>query len=498
MVATFTQETSGASGVVSFYSSDAAASSVSAVIDSPTGTFDITNKIAVTYVDSSEQVPNPDKTDDICCQIWSFYQTLNNPQESITNPQIPQVYFAIVPNPATVATSYFGPTSAPQQIVTEGITVEGTGETVQLFFSGDVPANFFLTPSEGLGETSYSQGSTTGRVLRTLPGSQAPTDVEATVGVELVDVEGTFNNEDAIYLNLDASQTIFNLIGNTELGYVTCPYEIKSETDLTTYSEFFDSVEALNAPYDVMQNHFVTFGVVSNLSTSKFKYTTLPQPNSQYILCASYPYPTTKSPAMLASQLGSTYAALISQPGIPQNPINGSVALGIFPNLDRSQVVDVAIGGSSERLMSRGWTAFSVNKFGQPYIVRAVTSLLSLPSGELDQEYFPVSVWQIVSLWKKTVYEVSMQTQYTNARRNKSVKRKLEVAIQGLAITFQDDGMFEGLTPQSVKQITVTDSLLDASGIVVNTPITIVPELNSIVTNVNIESALNVSVPTVG
>lgn len=496
IVSEFTQQTSGATGTAVSYTSNTQNSTVSVALDLVTGAFDDTNLISVSYVNSSVQIPNAAKTDEICCQVHSFFTTLNNPQQTIVNSVIPPLYISVVPDPATVATSYFGPTSQPIPLAEAGLSIVGTGTEIDLYFDTAIPQNFFMIPSKGLGVSTISQGATSGRIAQTLPGSNGPAG--SLCGVRLTNVSGTFETTSALSINLDSSQDIFALLSNTEVGYVNSPYEIKTSEDVnTTYSEFFDGIKALNEPFAVMQNHFVIEGIVSNLSYAKYEYANLPEINSQYFQCCFYPYAASKSPKMYPGQLGASYAALISQPGVPFIPINNSVALGVFTNYKKSEVIGKGIDKTSELVLDKGWIPFSVNDAGEVYIIRAVTSLLTTQAGLPDIEYFPASIWQIISEWKKAVYYLTLETQFTNARANPKTKQALEAAVQGLALTFQQLGMFENLTTATIKKITVTDSLTDPSALIINTPVTIVPELNAISVLVNVESALNVSVSTV-
>lgn len=498
VTSTFTQTTSGAVGSSISYSSDSSKNTVSVTLASVSGTFDTTNGIDVVYIDSSIQVPNQAKTDDICCQVWSVFEDLNNSQPQIQNVQVPQIYFSIVPT-ASTPTGNFGPTSADITMSTFGVEAPiVSGTTVDIYFASEIPTNYFLIPKEGGANITLAQteAGAIGTVERTLPGSMGPAG--SLVGVRLVNVTGTFNNEDHFTLKLDAGKDIFSHIGNTELGYINCPYEINSTTDVDiTYKEFFDNVKALNTPYQVMNNHFVVFGGIANLTLTRELALQLPEINSQYFIGSFYPYASSKSPALRASQVSASVLALNAQSGTPFNPINNATSLGIYSNLTKNQQIEVGVGSQSEQVFQRGWTPISVNQEGLPYIVRAVTTLLSLSPGLKDIEYFPVSTWQVISEWKKAVYLLTIQPFYTNARTTPFVQLALVEGVRALAMTFAQLGMFENINRTTLKEITVSVSKTDPSQLIIHTPVTVVPELNSIKVEVDVESALDINVLTV-
>lgn len=495
-VSTFTQASTDATGVDSSFASSTTAGTVSVTLQNVSDTFNTTNLITVTYVNTSVQIPNAAKTDDICMAIWGFFTTLNNSQPTIINPVIPPLYFAVIPQGEDVVSGYFGPSSSSIALV-DPANIVTASDHVDLYWSSGIPENYFMIPDQELG-TSYIYQTTsaaTGQILETLPGTTGPAG--SVCGVRLINVTGTFNATNSLEIRLDASQDVFALVGNTEVGYITNPYEQSTDEDVNeTYLEFYTNIYSMNQPLAVNQNKFYVAGVIANVSYTQQEYAELPIINSQYIQAVFYPYNQYKSPAMTISQVTACHAALVSQAGVPFYPVNGSVALGMFPNTTKSQQVSVGPTTYSELIMQQGWTVYSVNQqTGQVYVVRPITTLTEVGS-LADIEYYPVTTWQVVGEWKKTIYNLSQQVTYTNAKNSPAIRQQLQGAVQGQALLFGQLTMFE-FVQQYIKQFTVTLSLTNPSLLVVNTPAVITPELSAIQFNVSVNSALNVAITSV-
>lgn len=465
------------------------------------GAFTVSAQINVTYIDESANVPDPSRSDEICLMVYAAVNSINTDFPTTINTITPTLSICFL-NPMDTG---FNPNSAPIQYLNS----DGTNailSSVQTLPNGNIgiyfatpPANFGVTPVSSLGNTLITSQSDVGGILvQILPGI-----ISTGVGIELENISGSFNIGDMVSITLDATQDVFSLL-TTPKEYPVSPYEIKTQADISSptslFVPLFNYLNKANAPTSVNDDSFFAMGVVSNISIPKQQASTLPVFDTgstgrpvgpEFMTGAYYPYSRKLGDYPLTSAIVSAaYAGIIACNDVPFNPLN-NILLKLAVSSDLTSVLNDL--SSITTAINVGWTPIGVNSKQLAYIVRAVTGLLYLPGTLLpDTEYFPVTDWQIIGLWKKTVFQALNQAAFTNKRKSVQLKNNIVNALQPLALNFETQGMFYNMA-KLVSEFVVNDDLTDPAKYDVTTPICVTPEFNAIEVTVNVVSYLTQS-----
>lgn len=461
------------------------------------GKFTTTAQVTVSYIDTSANVPDPARSDEICMMVYSVVNSINTAFPSTINTITPTISICFL-NPMDTG---FNPSSTPIQYLNSDGSNAVLG-TVQTLANGNTgiyfditPANFGVTPLTALGNTVISKDTTiSGTLVQVLPGI-----TPGGTGIELKDIVGIFTVGDAVSITLDSTQNVFSLLSKSR-QYPVSPYEITKQSDISGSSSkfipFFNYLNNANAPTSVNSGSFFAIGMVANISIPKQQAGTLPvfdtstgsSIGAQYISGAYYPYVMKLGDYPLSAAIvASSYAGIIACNDVPFNPVN-NVLLKLPVTADLTTVLNDS--SSITTTINLGWTPIAVNSKSQVYIVRAVTGLLYLPGTEVpDTEYFPVTDWQIIGLWKKSVFQALSQPAFTNKRKSQQLKDGIINALQPLALNFETQGMFYNMA-KLINEFAVTDDTEDAAKYNVVTPVCVTPEFNAIDITMNVVSYL--------
>ncbi len=465
------------------------------VLSNVQGTFTTTAQINISYIDDSINIPDPARTDEICLMVYNAVNSINTNFPQTVNTITPTVSISFL-NPMDTG---FNPNSAPIQYLNSDDS-NATISAVQTLPNGNTgiyfatqPANFGVTPVTALGNTLINKDATDfGTLVQILPGITS-----SGVGIELQNITGSFAIGDSVNITLDATKDVFSLL-TTAKQYPVSPYAVNTQADISSptskFVPFFNYLAKANAPTSVNNGSFFAIGVVSNISIPKQQANTLPvfDPSTfgaEYITGAYYPYIAKLGDYPLsAAMVSSSYAGIIACNDIPFNPVN-NVLLQLPVAADLTTVLNDL--SSITMAINLGWTPIGVNAKLQAYIVRAVTGLLYLPGTEVpDTEYFPVSDWQIIGLWKKSVFQALSQAAFTNKRKSIQLKDNIINALQPLALTFETQGMFYNMA-KLVGEFQIFDDIQDPAKYDVTTPVCVTPEFNAIEVTVNVVSYLS-------
>lgn len=491
---TLVQSTSNATGTVSSVST----TSYAITLKNVTGTFNTSNTISVSTINNNLQVPDPTRTDEIVMMVYRYAQaqvlTISSPiVTSAPNLYIAYLNDAFAGTVDEVSDTGFAPNSDEIEIVAPNSVVSLSNGNVALYFT-TIPDNFGLVPRSELGNSTITQtqdeDSATGTIIGYLPGL-----VANGIGLEIDVTEGTFNATDTLTMELDTTQDIFSLL-TYPINYVVSPYAVTSSGDLTNpnYAPFFNFLVTGNAASSVNNQQYYAFGVVANISTPSTQASGLPvfDPSSfgaQNIVGAYAPYfPTLGDISFSVAELASFEAGLIARNDIPFNPMN-KLATPMPVSSNTKTALKPSDAGT---VLNIGWTPYVLNPTtNQLQVVRNVTGLLYYPgTSSPDYNDFPVTNQQIIGLWKKSVYTVLAQPQFTNVRKSNVVKGLALKALQGLATQFEDLGMLL-FTNTLNQQFTITDNATDPNAYDVYTPICVSPELNEFNVDTAVISYLN-------
>jgi hypothetical protein len=477
--ANITQATSGATGI--FLS--ASTSSYAITLKNVSGNFVTTasNTISLSFINSSLGLPDPNRTEEICMQVYHIYKTINEISGGGQyNFVKPGVVISVLTNRETNGS--FSPNPANISL--------GIPTTVSVQTSGDVYIGWASVPTQAayvplgpLGSTALNQ--VTSLATGTLKGILAPFTITGCAFVVNVGpVTGTFNTTNIINLNLDATQSVLDLLRTTPFTAVVNPYNVATNTDISTNQvEFFDFIAEINQPEEVEGGHFGVLGVFANTTiTATSMGNSLPTDvNNHWYAPVYYPYvPYVGEYPQTSALVAAAYAAFFSCNSAPYNP----QALLIMPSLLSSENTQnrVVYGTkgvtSSEIALDLGWTPLCVNTAGQVSPARLITGQLTLPgTSVLDVEFFPITTWQIVTYFQQQIYVALIAAGVKQLRQSPQVLTKVKGVVIAAMQQCQTLGMFENVEVLA-KLVTVTRSNVPDT-IIIQIPITIIPELAS-------------------
>ncbi|MFN8788807.1 MAG: hypothetical protein ACK5XF_05580, partial [Neisseriaceae bacterium] len=298
------------------------------------GIFTNTAQITVNYIDSDVNVPDPERTDEICMMVYYAVNSINSNFPPTINTITPTVSICFLnPDdsgfaPSNEAIRYLNKDGS--NAVISNVEKLSNGNTALYFAT--TPANFGVTPLTALVNTLVSKDVSNngtlvcGTLVQVLPGITSDG-----VGIELKDIAGAFTVGDIVNITLDSSQDVFSLLVSAK-QYPISPYEITSEADIVSptskFVPLFNYLNKANAPTSVNNGSFFAMGIVANISTPKQQAGSLPVfdtgPSSpfgaEYITGAYYPYIRKLGDYPLtAAMVASSYAGIIACNDIPFN-----------------------------------------------------------------------------------------------------------------------------------------------------------------------------------
>lgn len=477
--ATITQATSTATGV--FLS---ASTSVFAItLGSITGTFVTTSAdtLSLAYINSNLGLPDPNRTEEICMQVFYMYQAINDIKGgSQYNFITPGVVLSVLTDRETSGS--FAPNATPLAMGTPSTASVQTDGSVYLGWTS-APANSGYVPLTSLGNSALTQATSlaTGTVIAVL----APYTISGCAFVVHVGpVTGAYDTTHAVNLVLDASQTVFVLIDNTPFTCIVNPYNVATNTDINTnQAQFFNYIASVNQPSEVEHGHFGVFGVFANTTIlAQSAGQSLPTAvNNNWYAPVYYPYvPNVGEYPQSAAVIAAATAAFFSCNSAPYNPQSLLVIPGILSSANIQNRISYGVSGiaSSEVILDLGWSPLCVNASGQVFPARLITGQTTLPGTNVtDIEFFPLTIWQTVTLYQQQLYVALIAAGVKQLRQSDQILTKIKGVVIGTMQNFQTLGMFENVAVLA-KEVTVTQSNIPDT-IIIQSPITVIPELAS-------------------
>lgn len=449
-------------------------------------TFDIITAITLAGL-INNSYPDPENTDEICMQVWYYYQSAVSLPTS-PNGQ-PSAYISVLsdrdtthsPNPATFA--LVAPTSA---------VVNGTSVTLTYPIAA---ANLGYLPFNKLGSTSLTQA-----VSLATGTFDSMTVNNTTVAIVLTDVTGTFDITNVINVALDSTVNVFTYLqeNDAEINNVVSPYEILTSADYVTYADFFTGISVLNNGTFITKNKYFVQGILGNITTLPTLANTLPEYNSQLIKQISYPYQQMfLDIPFAATYLASAQAYVNNNPDVPYLP--QEVYLTHIPiSRNVQNRYNVVRNGNADVAMNKGWAVWGVSSQGRAYLVRDITSLITIPNTSItDVEFRFQHVWDVVRFITKDIYQqwqvfsvspVINGGRILNSPDNQATFRDLVV---GRLYFYQGLQLLQNVSAYA-DQVTVITNPSSPTGILVTIPAVIIPGLGSADVVLNIFSVYNV------
>lgn len=490
ITATITQNTSSAAGT--FLS--ASTSNFSITLGSVSGTFVTTSAdtIVISYINNTLGLPDPNRTEEICMQVFYMYQIMNEISGGAQYNFIkPSVFLSVLTDRESGGD--FGPNPANVSLGIPTATSVQTDGSVYIGYAS-APTNAAYVPLSPLGSSALNQLTSlaTGIILGTLP---AYTIAGCAFVIHVGPVTGTFDTTHTINLNLDASQTVFVLMDNTPFTCIVNPYNVATNTDITTnQAEFFNYLSTVNQPTEVEKGHFGVFGVFANTTIpAQSMGSSLPTDvNNDRYTPVYYPYvPNVGEYPQTAAMVSAAVASFFSCNSAPYNPQSSVIIPSLLSSSNTQNRVVLGLTGAtcSEVALDLGWSPLCVNSAGQVFPARLVTGQTTLPNTNVeDVEFFPLTTWQIVTYFQQQLYVSLIAAGVKQLRQSPQVLTKVKGVVIAAMMNFQTLGMFENV-PVLAKQVTVTQSNIPDT-IIIQVPVTVIPELASANVQVGLISSL--------
>lgn len=252
-------------------------------------------------------------------------------------------------------------------------------------------------------------------------------------------------------------------------------------TDSTLRDKLKNTALDMSGAQRVENNQFGTIGVAFNRSVSD--PSTLPAPDTQFLCCVWLP--DSGSPAYSIAEMAAAAAARMAANLTPFLPLDSVTIQNVTAPADMNEWPTVGAGLESEAALAKGWTPLFVKPNGEVAFVRTVTTRLS-PSGTgspLVTAYYDVQDFQVLYLWRKTVYTRFSQPDFKQRKANDEAAREIKSECIRLANLFEEQEMFQHVRDLA-PQFQVERKLSDRHRFDVKTPVNVIPGLHVIATNV--------------
>ena len=334
--------------------------------------FDIINPVVVSAI-LDKEVPNPNTSDKVCCQVWAFYQ------QYVTLPQYdtsPDLYISVS---VEGVDSSISPSSTPVSLVKPTTaTVEPDGSVILSY-----PLTAFqlgLLPSEVLGYTIVTQA--TSLASGTYNGYTLDSQ---NCNISVVNVTGTFDTTNAVSVAKDITQNGFAFLGSLEISTYCLGWNIPNYSYLTTnFPDYVAGIKALQNVEQTKFNKFVPQGCIGLSFTTANQYTlaSIIAPDTE-----SYLYGVNQTPSKKFSFpiTGDIIAVALMYMNLNNDaPYYNTSGEGIILNLDIPADPNAVI--NANQLTTQGLTVILPNTTGLAYPYNNV-NCLQTNSGLVDLEY---------------------------------------------------------------------------------------------------------------
>lgn len=264
---------------------------------------------------------------------------------------------------------------------------------------------------------------------------------------------------------------------NTKAEFVVVPYDGQTQALRDKLKAHCLLVSGAQRPDN---NQFGTVGVMGNMSVSDAS--TLFKADTQFLSLQWFRDTTGANPYSLG-ELSAACAAEMASNAVPFNPLDNVTVNGVTPSTLLSDAISVGAGLESEVALNQGWTPLSAKADGTVRFVRTVTSRVTIDGTTAATAYYDVQDFQVLYLWRKTIWTRSNQPDFRQVKASVEVARNLKSELIRLAQTFEDQNMFQAVA-QLAKQFIVERSLSDRHRFDVYTPVNVIPGLHVIASRV--------------
>lgn len=435
--------------------------------------------------------PDPELSDPIALMVWDFYQTALTASTSADG--VPAAYISILSNRDVT----ISPVATP--IVLGDPSAVTTGTTSTLTYPIATVGLGYL-PTTSLGATTVTQAIT--NATGTFDGYVIS---GSNVIITVTGVTGTFTTAESVSIVLDSAQNAFSYLDNIDLYAAIMQFPIDNITDITTtYADFYDGVLFLNQANQVLNKHYLTYGIAGNITSLPTQAALLPAPNTQYSVLVTYPYvykfgniPYDNNTGDVASgRVASSVTYMLANGDTPFPPLTATT----IPHLPVSSVWKTtsysnAQEGTGDIAINQGWLPLAPNSNGIVSLLESNTTLITIPSTNIpDVEFRYTHIWDCIRWIKREVAVLfeSISVLPDNAGTaliSPGFLGQFKQGILGVLTTAQNLGVIENLALYK-NLVEVTQDPLLPNQVDAYIPCQIIPQLNGANIVINVFSSL--------
>lgn len=207
-----------------------------------------------------------------------------------------------------------------------------------------------------------------------------------------------FVTSSVVSVILDNTANVGNYLANIDLYGAVLQFPVATSNDITvTQSAFFDMIETLNEASQVMERHFLTYGMAGNITVLPTSASSLPSPNTMNNILVTYPYeykfgniPYENAAGNVAGGRVTAAVAYLLANGDAPYP---SLALSTIAHLPVSKVYKTTSysakpGGTGAIAIGQGWLPLAPNTSGVVALIQSVTTLITIPGTNIPDTSF--------------------------------------------------------------------------------------------------------------
>ena len=436
------------------------------LLSNVSGTFTTASPIVFDYTNLSVTLPNGLETERFVLDAYYASAAITGLQSTlnvtVTTPTI-DLYIM------SERDGLFNPVNTVTSLGSPDDVIDNLDGTFTLAWD-TAPANWLYVPQSKTGTTLIQDNAAPTTNFGTFLEQLGPQYTTSGTGVSMLigDVTGTITALLTLDMVLDDT---FSVLENVKQNYYkfvavdTADEPLTLAEQITTAAPatgpvlfpFTQFLAEVNAATAVQQNLFGTIGAVGATTLTVQELLNFGEVDNQDYTVPFYYYDQKFGDVYIEDgQLTCAYTALLAANEVPYPNLDGFAINGFPVSSDPSSYISVGFGQDSDTILAIGLTPIAVNQLLQPYIVRPVTTQLTIPgTGQPDEEFFDMHVQQVIWELKARTFVVSQLPAFQNALINATLINELTVAVEAMLQVAQVERMIFDVAATSIPSILI-------------------------------------------
>jgi len=361
------------------------------------------------------QYPDPNNSDPIALMVWDFYESALSAYSSPNG--APTALISILSDEDNT----ISPSSSPKDLAVPNSVVINPDDSVSLNYTYTTLSsliNFGYLPTTALGTTNVTQ--TTSNATGTFGGFIiSPNSSGGIVTILVTNVTGTFvtTTGNTIVVELDPTQNVFQFLNNIDLYGAVQQFPINAPTDVTTkYADFYNGINILNDANQVLNNHYLTYGIAGNITLLPSQVGAIGSPNNFEYIIPTYPYVQkfgdipydNDSNTVGSGRVSSAIAYMLANGDAPYPSLMNSV-INHLPVSSISNTTSYTFDptGTGQLAIMQGLLPLAPNSNNVVQFLQSNTTMITLPNTTVpDVEFRYTHIWDCVRSVKYNVAQL--------------------------------------------------------------------------------------------